>query len=171
MTVTVVNGQGGGSTDPGDNDGETIVIPGHWPQPDDYRHPANPGRVATDTFALVYDEVETPSGAAPEGFVLAGLSFTLDAYLNQQLQPGYVFATPITLTVAYSDEDVADLPGGETSLELRHWDGSQWRSDGISKLSQDTANNRIVFQLAHLSEFGLFSRETQTCYLPIVVKN
>ena len=91
--------------------------------------------------------------------------------MNQQLLPGYVFATPISLTVAYSDEDVADLPGGEESLELRYWTGSGWSSDGISKLSQDTANNIAVFQLEHLSEFGLFGRDAGgSIYLPLINK-
>ncbi|HMR67834.1 MAG TPA: hypothetical protein PKE64_27810 [Anaerolineae bacterium] len=91
--------------------------------------------------------------------------------MNQQLLPGYVFATPITLTIEYSDEDVVGLSGGEESLELRYWDGSQWSSDGITKLSQDTANNTAVFQLEHLSEFGLFGRDAGgSIYLPLINK-
>ncbi|MCB9098626.1 MAG: tandem-95 repeat protein [Anaerolineales bacterium] len=171
VSVTVVNGAGGGSTDPGDSEGETIVIPKTGISQTITVTVRIPADVATDTLALVYNVVDNPSGAAPEGFTLAGLIFTLDAYLGQQLQPGYVFSTPITLIIEYSDADVAGLSGGENSLELRFWTGSAWRSDGITKLSQDTANNRIIFQLEHLSEFALFGPDKRETYLPLVTKN
>gem|GEM_PF-4393767 len=53
------------------------------------------------------------------------------------MQPGYVFSTPITLTVEYSDDDVTDIPQGEESLELYYWDGDEgeWGGDGITVVS------------------------------------
>lgn len=103
--------------------------------------------------------------------MLAGLSFTLEAYLNQVLQPGYVFSRPITLTIEYSDEDVAGIPGGEESLQLRYWDGSGWSNDGISVVQRDTAHNRLTVSIAHLTEFALLGQDVTFTYLPLIVKN
>ena len=170
VTVTVINGDGGGSIDPGDSDGETIVIPGTGISQTITVTVHIPAGVATDTFALVYDEVETPSGAAPEGFVAAGLSFTLDAYLNQQLLPGYVFSTPITLTIEYSDEDVADLPGGEGSLTLRRWDDSQWSSSGITLANRAPESNQMTVIVDRGGEYALLGQDVTLYYLPIIAK-
>jgi len=86
------------------------------------------------------------------------------------LQPGFHFERPITLTIAYSDEDVVDIPRGEESLELRYWTGSEWSDDGITIVQRDTVNNRLVVSIAHLTEFALFGKDTYFYYMPIVFK-
>ncbi|MCB0170598.1 MAG: cadherin-like domain-containing protein [Anaerolineae bacterium] len=170
VTVTVVNGDGGGSTTPGENGGETIIIPSTGFSSTITVTIQIPAEVLAEKLTLVYDKLDTASGPPPQGFKLAGVSFTLDAYLNHELQPGHIFTTPITLTIQYGDEDVAYLPQGEESLELRYWDAgkSNWSSDGITVIDRDTVNNRLTVTIAHLTEFGLFGKDVQNFYLPII---
>jgi hypothetical protein len=170
VSVTVVNGDGGGSIDPGDNGGQTIVIPDTGSSGTMTVTVQIPAGEASDTLGLVYNELPSASGPLPQGYVLAGLVFKLDAYLSQDLQAGYVFSTPITLTLEYSDADVADLPQGEESLQLQYWTGSEWSTDGITVVQRDTDNNRLRVRIAHLSEFALFGGDLKYIYLPIIAK-
>jgi hypothetical protein len=87
---------------------------------------------------------------------LAGLRFSLEAYLGQDLLPGFEFVSPITLTLRYDDADIAELI--EASLTLRYWDGSAWSSDGITRVAHDQEANTLVVSIAHLTEFGLFGQ-------------
>ncbi len=171
VSVTVANGQGGGSTEPGDSVGQTIVIPNSGLSETITVTLQIPAGVATDPFTLVYDEPDTLSGELPSGFELAGLHFTLDAYLTQQLLPGYQFPPPITLTIAYSDADVAGISLGEESLELRLWNGSEWRTDGVAVISRDMDNNRLVLEISHLSEFALMGGDYRSYFFPIIYKS
>ncbi len=68
-------------------DGETIVIPETGSSGTITMTVQIPAGVANDTFALIYNKLDSASSPPPQGFVLAGLSFTLDAYFNQVLQP------------------------------------------------------------------------------------
>jgi uncharacterized repeat protein (TIGR01451 family) len=173
VTVTVVNGDGGGKTEPDDADGKTIIIPKTGISGTITLTIHIPAGVADDTFALIYNELDTPGRGAPTGYQLAGLYFTLEAYLNQQLQPDYVFATPITMTLTYSDSDVADILRSEGSLTLLYWDADagEWSSDGITVVERNTANNRLVVTIAHLTEFGLFGKPYNYYHLPILFKD
>jgi hypothetical protein len=111
-----------------------------------------PAGAVTSTITLVYTPLYTAS--APGGFSFAGHVFDLDAYQDNTLLPGFVFSQPVTITIHYSDADVAGLD--ENSLVLRYWTGSAWASDGISIIERNPAQNYVVFTITHLSEFALF---------------
>jgi hypothetical protein len=168
VTVTVVNGDGGGSTDPGDGVDQTITIPNTGGSGTITITITLPGG-GSNTLSLLYNEQPTPGGAVPQGYVSAGLSFNLDAYLNQQLQAGYVFSRPITITLTYSDSDVAGLPQGEDSLELRRWDGSRWVSAGITVTNRAPASNQLTVIVDRAGEYALLGGDMTFTYLPLVV--
>ena len=129
-----------------------------------------PGAV-TDTISLIYTEIPSTTNDAPDGFSFAGRTFTLDAYLGTVLQAGYVFNTPITLTLDYDPDALGDVD--EATLELHYWDGSQWTSDGIVVIKRDTTNHRLVVTIAHLTEFAMLGTEggQHTIYLPLAFRN
>ncbi|MEZ4592420.1 MAG: Ig-like domain-containing protein [Chloroflexota bacterium] len=107
----------------------------------------------------------------PQGFKFAGLAFALDVYVDGVLVTSpYALANPITLTIEYSDADVADIGKGDDELMLTFWSGSEWLTDGITLVELDTANNQMVVQIGHLTDFALFGKDMMVVYLPMVVK-
>jgi hypothetical protein len=125
-----------------------------------------PGEAVSETTTLVFTPVDTAT--APVGLTFAGHAFTLEAFRDGTLLPGFVFSVPITIEIHYTDADIAGLD--EATLELRYWDGSAWSTDGITVVEHDTANNRLVVSVAHLSEFGMFAEGFERLYLPLVLK-
>jgi hypothetical protein len=125
-----------------------------------------PAGAVTETTTLVYTPVGTAT--APAGYAFAGLAFSLEAYRGSAWLPGFAFETSITVTVQYTDTDVAGLD--ESSLELWYWNGSQWSADGITILERDATANRLTASVAHLSKFALFG-EAHQVYLPMVQRN
>jgi len=128
-----------------------------------------PGAV-TEPTQLAYTSVPTITCSLP-GFVFAGRAFRLEAHRNSALHPGLVFEKPVTVTIHYTEANVAGLD--ENRLELRYWNGSAWSTDGIIVVKRDTANNRLVVTVAHLSEFAMFAKEQQDprkVHLPLIVR-
>ena len=111
-----------------------------------------PAGAVTDTTTLVYTPIQTST--APSGFTFASHAFDLVAYRDGLPLPSFAFEKPVTVTIHYSESDVAEMD--EETLKLRFWDGSGWSSDGITLVERNTAQNYVVFTIAHLSEFALF---------------
>ncbi len=144
-----------------------------------------------DPATLVYDDplggsstVEVPAGAVTEavtllyqpltdveaaGGLLGALGFLLEAHVDGELATGLTFNIPLTLTIDYTDAEIAGL--NEGTLEVRVWNGLCWSTDGITVVSRDPAHNRIVVTVAHLSEFALVGRDVNVAHrihLPLV---
>ncbi len=113
------------------------------------------GGAVTSAIHLAYDELPASGHPRPAGYNFAGRYFTLDAYQSGRELAGYQFLTPITLTLSYSPDPAAMNYADETTLVLRHWNGSTWDSGGIILLNHDLANHRLTVQLNHLSEYAL----------------
>jgi hypothetical protein len=111
-----------------------------------------PAGAVTETTMLVYTPVDTVT--APSGLIFARHAFDLNAYQGSTLVPGFVFSKPVTITIHYSDTDVAGLD--ESSLVLRYWTASAWASDGITVIERNPAQNYAVFTITHLCQFALF---------------
>ena len=112
-----------------------------------------------------------PAGNPPQGFKFAGVAFALEIYLDGVLVTSpYALANPITLTIEYSDADVADIGTGDNELMLYFWGGSEWLTDGISLVERDTANNQLVVEISHLTQFALYGKDMTTVYLPMLRK-
>ena len=85
----------------------------------------------------------------------------------------FVFAEPITITIEYTDADVAGLKD-ETSIFLYVWDGNSWMDaaatcDPASTYSRNLLENRLSVNVCHLSEFALFGEPWLT-FAPIIMK-
>ena len=134
-----------------------------------------PGAIS-ESITLVFAPNPTPTHPISDGLVFANHSFDLDAYLGHQLLPGYVFAEPISISVRYTDDDIAGIQ--EPGLRLYYWTGSSW-ADGAgtcsppSTYSRDLAGNRLAVAICHLTEWNIQGPEsfvTRTVYLPLVVR-
>jgi len=165
VSMTVIEGEGGGS------DGDSVVLPGTGISDTITITVEIPPDVVGggQHFALVYGESARPDDL-PQGYKLAGLAFTLDAYVDGAWTHPFTFTPPLTLTIAYSEADVADIGQGDERLVLTYWDGDEWNDEGITVVSHDRDLNQMVVTISHLTEFALFGRDTFDVYLPLVLR-
>lgn len=104
----------------------------------------------------------------------AGQTFAIDAYQQGQQTAGLHFQQPVTLTLTYTDADVADLD--EATLLFYFFDPATatWQTAGIVVTERRPAVNQLVIALSHLTDFALFATETTPTanewqiYLPLV---
>ncbi|MBN1318165.1 MAG: hypothetical protein JXA42_21970, partial [Anaerolineales bacterium] len=130
-----------------------------------------PAGAVTDTTDLAYTAIDDPA-TAPAGMLFAGRSFDLSAYRDETLLPEFTFETGITVTLHYTDDDIVGLD--EDSLMLYYWTGSEWSTDGITRVAADPESNTVTFWLTHLTEFaqfGLPAEDDYHIFLPLVVRN
>ena len=135
-----------------------------------------PSGAITQPIVFTYTETVSPTQNITREYGFAGRSFTLIA--------SRPFSGLITLTLTYSDEELADAGiSDETMLRLYYWTGSIWDDvvntcPGPGTLRpgyvRDTANNILTAPICHLSEFALFAPTApaqKMLYLPLVLKN
>jgi len=126
-----------------------------------------PAGVLADGSSLVYAPGVTSTHAMPTDVMFAGQTFDLNLYNKGVMVENARFNPTITVTMGYTDSNVMGL--NESALTLRYWNGQAWSSDGITVVSRDVANNRIVFAISHLSEFAFFApAKSAGIYLPII---
>jgi PKD repeat protein len=108
----------------------------------------------TDTVTLILAPFYTVT--SPNGYAFAGHAFNLSAYVGSVQASGYVFKSPITVTINYSDPNVTGLD--ETTLKLLYWTGSEWVDAAdtcipVSRYVYDPIRNRFVLPICHLTRF------------------
>ena len=86
----------------------------------------------TTTIALDIDQRTSP---IPE-FIWTGHLFHMLAFQNGDLNKGFNFEAPITITLEYSDSDILGVPH-EDWLKLYWWSGSNW-IDSVSTCTPPT---------------------------------
>jgi len=160
LSQTVSPGGGSKTITYNDPGGQTIqvVIPDNAvSQPTELRlSPVTP--LPTTTVPV------TPTTAT---FRFAGQLFSLKAYQSGAEQPSFNFDNPITITLKYSG---SSLGVKENSLQLYYWDGSQWRTDGITIISRNPAGDELVVTITHLTNFAMFGAAFDL-YLPVIHKS
>ncbi|MDY7077970.1 MAG: S8 family serine peptidase [Chloroflexota bacterium] len=165
-TVTVIVAEELVTVEP--SEGGTIVVTGADGMTVTIEVP--PGAV-TEPTQLAYVSVLTVTGS-PAGFAFAGRAFRLEAYRHGTLHSSLVFERPVTVTVYYAEPDVSGLD--ENTLELRHWNGSVWSTDGITVVERNVTSRRLVTWIEHPSEFATFAKEQQEghcqVYLPLLLR-
>ena len=124
-----------------------------------------PAGALMDTVNLAYT-AEPVTHAAPANFNFAGAGFNLTAYTDNVLQTGIRFAVPVTLTLSYDPASLGSLHADE--LELRHFNGSAWVSDGITVIGRDTVAHQVTVTTMHLTDFALMGPSGRFIYLPLV---
>lgn len=103
------------------------------------------------------DNSATP--ATPTGFVSAGLTFSLNAYLDGQPVNGdFQFAAPVTFTIDYVNSVLTDIGPSEQSLALFFWQGDGWSNSGVQIVNRDDAQNHLTVTVDHAGAFTLFRR-------------
>ena len=125
-----------------------------------------PADALTETAIVTYSETIVPSNPATTAFAFAGKSFVLEATAVADGAAITNFVNPVTITLRYSDENLAGLD--ENTLVLEFWNGSVWDSSGIVILERDPLKNRIVVTIDHMTEFALFGQHR--VYLPVIIK-
>lgn len=114
-----------------------------------------PGSVG-DPTQLVMSNPFTPTQAGPENKVLVGAGFSLEAYQNNQLQPGFKVGEAISLTTPFSLSASSEVDAA--TLKLYAWDGAQWSAEGVQcavDLSQKLVN--CTADAPTLTQFALFA--------------
>lgn len=153
----------------------------------------DPALPTTVTYTDPLDQpttVEIPSGAVTESilmrfepmqeaslpfvFVDTNHAFTLEAIIDGDVQEDFTFETPVTVTIEYSDADVAFIKDEETLL-LYFWDGSAWidaatSCDPVSAYTRDLVENRLSVDICHLSTFALAGESYLNVFGPIIFK-
>lgn len=122
--------------------------------------------VVTEVFKLIYAPLST-STVLPTGQSFARLAFSLEAFLNEQLLTGFTFNKPVTVTVNYTDAEIAGLD--ETELRLMTWDGTTWVEAACGPSERDLAANWLKTPICHLSNFAVAGPSLRQLYLPLVV--
>jgi hypothetical protein len=157
-------------------EGGTVVYTGTQGQTTTLTIPT--GGVSTTT-TIQYMGYTFPTFPISPGLGFAGLAFNLEAFRGGVHLPGFVFGQPATITVEYSDQDVAGLD--EATLRLYYWAGTGWDDAANtcgpppSTYYRDLVNNILSVQICHLSEWGMMGiRPGQEprfdIYLPLAVR-
>ncbi|GAB4453404.1 MAG: hypothetical protein Kow0031_35650 [Anaerolineae bacterium] len=136
---------------------------------------AVPAGATAPNTRLIYTPLSGIEQPTPGSFSFGGFAFSLDAVVDDVVLSTYTFSRPITLTLTY-DEATAGLLD-EESLELRFWDETrlEWLTDGIAIIQRDTATNRLVVSVTHLTEFAVFGQplpagSSSKVFLPVVIR-
>ncbi len=115
-----------------------------------------PAGAVTDVTTLIYTPIHSPTQPAPADMRFSDNVFTLEAYLDPILQPSYIFKTPVTITIHYTDTNMTEAE--EAALVLEYWDGEAWvdaACDVPDPYVRDLVANRLSVPLCHLSPFAL----------------
>ncbi|MGD2146812.1 MAG: proprotein convertase P-domain-containing protein [Anaerolineae bacterium] len=112
-----------------------------------------PAGAVSETITIILTPLDGPTHpTAPWEF--AGHAFTLEAYQGPYLEPGYVFQEPMSITIHYSDEDIAAI-ADEASLLIRTWVGGGWMDAACDGYLRNLEENWLSTEICHLSEFAL----------------
>lgn len=170
ISITVVNGLGGGMS------GDTFAVPAIGL--DSTFTVTTAVAAEGDNFALIFDVPETNHVVSlsalpanpPNGFVPAGLEFSLAAFSTGRLLPGGTQLTePITLTIDYGAADVANIGPSELSIGLYFSQAGSWTKDGLQVVERDTTQHKLVVVVDRVGDFALFRRGF--VFLPLVANN
>jgi hypothetical protein len=106
----------------------------------------------------------------PSDLVFADHAFELTAYSGTYLLRDYAFATLVTITIQYTDDDIAGLD--EETLTLRRWNEteSSWEEAACDLYDRQPDENWLAVPTDQLRHFALFGREYNV-YLPLVMHN
>ena len=149
----------GGGTLTSQDDQTTIIFP--------------PNIVSTPT---AFEIVPQPAPQNDTGAMqFANQSFEINALdANGDPLAEYTFSQPVTITLDYTDSDVAGLD--EATLRLYYWDDltSDWKDAAascspVSTYTRELDQNRLSVNICHLSEFALLGINTAVVnktYLP-----
>jgi hypothetical protein len=123
-----------------------------------------PAGAVTDTTRFEIDPLppDAPAIDPPGGLLFANRAFAVNAYRFGD--PVLNFERPLTITVRFSDTDVAGLIRATLRLWTRQGAEEPWTQLGEPV---QVMSNALAFTLDHLSHFALFGEGTYKVYLPL----
>jgi len=132
-----------------------------------------PPNAVTQTITLAYTQWFTLTPPSSLGY--GGIAFNLNAYTGTTLLHNFEFSLPVTVTIGYTDADIAGLT--ESSLLMYYWDEdtSTWVDAAetctpTSVYTRDLPGNSLSVPICHLTRFGLFSEKKNRVYLPVLIR-
>jgi hypothetical protein len=148
-----------------------VVTPnqGTLETPDGTFQASFPAGAVTQTTLVTYTAHSVASQFLSDDLALLR-DFTLEATTSGGA-PVTQFQQPYTITLRYSEAELAAANVDEASLKLLFWDGTGWadllpcQGCGI-----DTDNNRVTVVLDKVGEFALVGTQRLTVFLPVVVR-
>jgi hypothetical protein len=131
-----------------------------------------PSGAVTQTILLAY--TDTGAASPPAGYTFAGRAFQLDAYHDGVLLSSQPFGVPVTVTLHYTDTDVAKTDEAGLRLlywnaEARRWEDASTTCTPFSSYDRHPGENWLAVPICHLSKFALFGQHR--VYLPVVLRN
>ncbi|MBN1955554.1 MAG: hypothetical protein JW900_10965 [Anaerolineae bacterium] len=132
-----------------------------------------PGAV-TDVVTLTVALLPSPVHPLAAGQVFARHALEIEAYRDDVHLPGFAFAEPVTMSIRYSDDDVAGITEG--SLGLYYWTGSAWEDGATtcqppSSYLRNLPGNVLGLPFCHLCRYSMQGEGLTSVYLPVVVRN
>lgn len=117
----------------------------------------------TQVTTMLYTPQSDPTLPLPETIAAMGWGFHLHAASYGIVHRGMKFATPYTVTIHYSDEDVPDRVN-EESLFLSYLDGSTWRDatttcSPASSYERNPEENWLRVPVCRVGEFALVGEQ------------
>ena len=132
-----------------------------------------PPNVVTETTTIMLTRLEPETATTPPEFVAGGVALELDAYLGDEQVEHFTFSTPVTLTLEYTDDDIAGIE--EATLQLHRyvcpypeslllcvWEVIGTRPGEGQTL--DTDNNVLTAWLTGFTRFGTMGIEQQPAF-------
>jgi hypothetical protein len=125
-----------------------------------------------NTVSLTTTLVLTPTLATNQpAFDWAGHAFELRAYQNNIPLPDFTFNNPVSVTVGYSDADIAVVTNEEELLLWwqidEDWQDSRQSCEPTSSYKRNTSENTLTIPICHSGRFALFG-PTKQLYLPVI---
>jgi len=132
-----------------------------------------PPGAAAMTSTLTYLPLVSPVHPLPAALPIAGHAFALEVYQDGVFYPDLAFSRPITITLQYSEADMAGMD--ESLLALYHWSGSQWLDAAMtcalpSAYDRHPDENWLAVPICRTGEFALVGEGYWTVYLPLVLR-
>jgi uncharacterized repeat protein (TIGR01451 family)/CSLREA domain-containing protein len=136
-----------------------------------------PADALTRTIRLEFS-LNSPDITPPPGWASTGRVFSITAYSmpENQVLPGFVFSRPITLTLTYTDTDLAPI-SDEAGLRLYYATDHGWADAATtctppSNYQRNLPANQLAVAVCHLTQFALLGPATRTfTYLPVIIKD
>jgi hypothetical protein len=108
---------------------------------------------------------DTHPVSPPGGLLFAHRAFELNAYRFGE--PVGQFSAPLTITMNYTDPDVAGLRQETLQVWTRCGPVGPWsRLDHPARVM----SGRLAFTMTHLSQFALFGEGKHRTYLPLIAR-
>lgn len=123
------------------------------------------GAVSEDSLFL-YTDIMTPV-LPTDILAYGGLAFNLNVYQGGIKVPDIDFATPITVTLQYTDTHLSGLP--EENLTLLIWNDSAWEDAACGDYVRNPGENELAVPICQAGQFALVLGPYRV-YLPLTLR-